>query len=254
MNRRENLVVVGTGMKHSGKSQLLWDRYVKLQPRVIHLDANDEVHEKVKGCIRVMGLPALYRALDAAHRRNARAFNIALTGFSPGDVVSLLRALVPPEGPNNSLARAFGTLALECGEMGMLCQIDGKVSDALSIAIMNARHHGLSLFLATQYPYSLPVASRMNSDEVFFFQQDEPQALVWTRQVVGTVGAQVVSELRDHAFLLYDRGDGMLYQCDKHRRVIRALQKTLKVIGAPLTPAPLPRSAPVAALPDHRES
>lgn len=227
MTDRRNLVVIGTGMKHGGKSKLLWDRYVSKQPRVIHLDPNDETGEKVPHVIRAMGMPQLYALLKIAHERKAREFNISVTGFTPSDVVALLQRLVPSTGPHDSLARAFGTLALECGEMGMLCQVDAKVSDALSLALMNARHHGLSLFLATQYPYSLPPAARMNSDEVFFFAQDEAQALIWARQVIGAEGAAVVAQLRpeDYGFLLYARGAHTLYVCDKSRRVVRSFPK-----------------------------
>lgn len=225
MTDRRNLVVIGTGMKHGGKSKLLWDRYVSKQPRVIHLDPNDETAEKVPHAIRAMGMPQLYALLKVAHDRKARAFNISVTGFAPSDVAALLQKLVPPTGPHDSLARAFGTLALECGEMGMLCAVEPKVGEALAAAMFNARHHGLSLFLATQYPYSLPPAARMNSDEVFFFQQDEPQALQWARQVAGARAAEVVAQLRDYGFLLYERSTGTLYQCDKSRAVVAKFRK-----------------------------
>lgn len=235
MNERKNLVVIGTGMKGSGKSRLLADRYVNHQPRVVHIDPNDEIAERNPRAVRTMGAGALYDALAVAQRRGARAFNIAATGLQTADVAELLRALVPESGPQDSLARAFGTVALECGEMGMLCAIDDKVGDALAAAIMNARHHGLSLFLATQYPYSLPAAARMNSDEVFFFQQDEPQCLVWARQVVGGWGAEYVRALKDHSFLLYERATGLLYLCDKQRRVVDTMPKN--GAGAPPPPA-----------------
>lgn len=225
-------------MKASGKSKLLADRYVQHQPRVIHLDPNDEIAGP--NVLRAMGAAQLFDFLRIAAEKKSRVFNIAVTGFTTADVSQLLRALVPPEGPSRSLARAFGTLALECGEMGMLCQVDGKLSDALAVAMMNARHHGLSLFLATQYPYSLPVAARMNSDEVFFFQQDEPQALVWARQIVGARAADHIAQLRDHAFLLYERATGLLYDCDRNRAVRNCYRKD----GAPVAPEPPP--APTA--------
>ena len=72
MNDRANLVVIGTGMKHGGKSSLLADRYVRHQPRVIHLDANDEVCEKTPGALRAMGAAQLYDFLDVAVRRKVQ--------------------------------------------------------------------------------------------------------------------------------------------------------------------------------------
>lgn len=247
MNGRQSLIVVAAGMTNSGKSRLLWTRYVQHQPRVIHLDTNDEVCERVPGALRAMGMGQLFDLLGVAARRRARRFNIAVTGFQPGEVAELLRALVPTTGPRDSLAAgAFGSLAVECSEMGMLCKVSAEVSDALSIAMMNARHHGVSLFLATQYPYSLPAAARMNCHEVALFQMDEPQALIWARQVVGVAGAEAVEyTLRDHAFILYDRHTGLLYHCDKSGTPTRP---PFTKQGAPAVDPAAPRPSAARAL------
>ena len=239
---RANLVVLATGMKGSGKSKLLWERYVKHQPRVIHVDPNDEVTERLPGrAVRVLGIGATYDALEVAARKGARRFNIAVTGVTPGEVAQLLHALVPPEGPARSVAAAFGSLALECAEMGMLCRSSADVRQELERSLYNMRHHQLSLFMATQYPYALPPGARDNCDSVIFFQQRERQALQWARDVVGDQGAAIVRTLRDYSFLLYERGDGTLYLCDRHQHVVREFRED----GAPLgAPARAPGAAP----------
>lgn len=225
MTDRTNLVVLATGMIESGKSKLLADRYVSRQPRVIHIDTNDEVRERLRGVIRVQGAAALYDVLAVAARRRAQAFNIAAVGLEADELIALCEQLAPASGVDGSLARAFGSLALECGEMGALCQIWPKFAEVLGHTIMRSRHHRLSLFMATQYPYSLPPAVRMNAHEIVFFQQDEAQAHQWARQVVGDVGAAEVARLRDYSFLLYERLTGVLYLCDRAHRVVRRFRK-----------------------------
>jgi hypothetical protein len=233
VNARENLVVIGTGMIGSGKSRLLAERYVRFQPRVIHIDDNDEIRERVPGAVRTLGAGRLFDALALATRKGVRRFNIAAVGLETSDVCSLLDELAPRAGTKPSLALAFGSLAVECGEMGALCVADANVGKALGVAIMRSRHNGLSLFLATQYPYALPPTTRTNCHEVFFFQQDESQALVWCGQVIGAQGAARVAALRDHAFILYERLTGLLYECDKLRRVLRVTRKDGAPIDAP---------------------
>lgn len=225
MNERQNLVAVSTGMIGSGKSRLLHDRYVSRHPRVLHIDDNDEVRERIPGAVRVVGAGAMFDALSAAARRGARRFNIAAVGLESDELGNLLGVLAPRAGGAGSLARAFGTLALEWGEAGAACLSDARVGLALNVALMRSRHHGLSLFLATQYPYALPPSTRTNCHEVAFLQQDEQQALVWARQVVGDEGARCVQQLRNHSFLLYQRLTGLLYLCDRHRAVIRRFRK-----------------------------
>lgn len=236
---RQNLVVLGTGMIASGKSKLLADRYVARQPRVVHIDTNDEI--RTPGAIRVRGLSQLYDVLRIAHEKQARRFTIAAVALEGAELVQLFADLTPASGPADSLAAAFGSLTVECGEMGALCQIYPKVGDALAVAVMRARHHGLSLLMATQYPYSLPPAVRFNAREIFFFQQRDAQALIWARQIVGAEGAEAVRALRDYSFLLYEVESGRLFLCDKSRRVVRTLHEG----AAPPAPAPpAPRRAP----------
>lgn len=228
---RRNLIAFGTGRKASGKSQLLWDRYVSRAPRVIHLDENDEIKYRDANAIVAVGLPALYDVLRAAAGKGAVRWRVALQGLTTDDVRELFFRLAPPAGGVASLSRTFGGIAIETGEVDVIAPASG-VAPEVQGAFKRGRHNLLSLFVATQRPHACGRIVTSQADEIFSFSQHEPADLRYLRLQMGSNVAGVIPRLPKYWHVLYQASTGIAWVCDENRKVDRVIMPDA---GQPLT-------------------
>jgi hypothetical protein len=234
------------GRKGTGKSTLLHRRYVSSAPRVLSLDATvpPETLERNPGAVYVIGLDQLRRVLRLA--AGYPRWHIA-AALEPADVAELFRLLCPPLGsPRASLSRAFGGIAIECGECDLVWPNAGSAPELLS-ALRRGRHYLLDLYLATQRPASCAVDVRAQADALIAFAQTEPRDVDYFARGISRPVGELIRSLEGHEFVFYSRADGRVYVCGEDGAA-RAIYDTA---GRQLAgPARRPAVEPVPAAPE----
>lgn len=220
---RANVIVFGCGRKGSGKTTLLHERFVDASPRVISLDVTGETVERFPHAIPCYSIEEIMHALTRAAEVRATRWHLAAI-LEPYDVSRLFGLLAPiptRDGPP-SLARAWGGVAVECGECDIIAPVSGAMPNVLS-AFRRGRHHMLSLFMATQRPATCARDVTAQADVIFAFAQTEPRDIDWLARTISTPVADLVRGLPRFHCVYYTRDTGRVYVCDERRTPYRVL-------------------------------
>lgn len=247
MSTRQNLIVFACGRKNTGKSQLLHDLFVSRTPRVLSLDFTGETAERNPDAIVCKGWRKLMSTLKIA--AGYGHWHIA-AALEPDDIARLFRLLAPPFGDDQPpLARAFGGLAVECGEAYMIAPNAGADPDIVA-GWRRGRHAMLSLYMAAQRPAAVNREVSAQADIIAAFAQGEPNDLDFLAKTISAPVAEIVAGLTGHDFVYYERGTGKVYVCGADRRPRRILN-TMGAVMLPAGPDDRPAAAqrPAAAAP-----
>jgi hypothetical protein len=213
-----NTIALVTGRKGTGKSRFLWDWFTSRAPRVLSIDPNGESRKLNPNVTMAIGWDALVDALDRA--ADYGRWHIAAV-LERDDFPKLFRLLTPPRGQGESLAEAFGGMAIECGEAFTVYPNAGTPPELLD-ALFRARHYGLDFFLATQRPASIAVDVRSMADIVASFSLGSPRDVTAvSAEMMDLPGiADRLQRLPRYHCLYHTRDDGAVYELDPHRRVV----------------------------------
>jgi hypothetical protein len=214
---RRNSIVFVSGIKGSGKSELLADLFMPVHPRLISIDITGETIERNPEAVAAYGLDELLKALDVATQWPR--WHIA--AFLRRDEIPALFAILAPRiesADTLSFSRELGGVAIECGEVYHIMPNQGaaqEVEDALCIA----RHHQLSWLMATQRPASCSRLLSSQADYLIAFMQTEPIDIAWWSKAISKAAGEQIAQLDVHEFVFFRRGDTVFYVCDAKRRV-----------------------------------
>lgn len=219
---RANKITFACGMKGSGKSHWLYHQHVVHEPRVIHLDPNGDYIDD-KNVLIVSGYDGLLTALDAFAATNQQEWRVAVALDDPKDVAALFDLLAPrADFGRGSLSRAFGGVAVECGECDQPCP-NGATAREVQNGWRSGRHHLLNLHMGTQRPPACDRLLTSQADVVAVFAMDEPIDLDWTAKKFGRPAADVVATLPDHWHVEKCRGERQLRVVDPDGKTARTL-------------------------------
>ena len=199
----QNLIVAVMGRKGTGKSELLYKRYIATAPRVLELSMLEQDLSRDPNVIRALGFGRLMDALkQAAHYER---WHIA-TELEPGDMVKLATMLCPPMGSTKkSLSEALGGIALASGECYQVFP-NGRAADEVLALVRRGRHYKLDLFMATQRPAACSRDITSAADHIYCFQQSEPADVDFVAKTVSKVVARRLPRLGEHEYIRYERG------------------------------------------------
>lgn len=219
---RENEIAFACGMKGSGKSFWLREQFVVKQPRVIHIDPNGDYIDD-KNVLIVAGYDGLLTALDAFAAANQREWRVAVALDDPDDVAALFDLLAPrADFGRGSLARAFGGVAVECGECDQPCP-NGRTAPEIQNGWRSGRHFQLNLYMGTQRPAACDRLLTAQADVVAIFAMDEPIDLDWAAKKFGRPARDVIAQLPDHWHVEKRRGERELSVIDPAGAVARSI-------------------------------
>lgn len=225
-------IVVALGRKGSGKSQLLHDLYTSRAPRVITIGHIAQDLGRDPNVIRTLGRAQLFTALERASAYPRWHIAAAL---EPVDLGELFTLLAPPLGsPRQSLALAFGGLAVACGEAYEIMP-NGRTPDEVLAGLRRSRHYSLDWYLASQRPASIARDATGLADLIFAFAQSEPRDIAFLADTVSRPFADHVRRLvkDEYRCLLHNRDDGSSVILDRARRVVGQLHDELAAAGRP---------------------
>ncbi len=220
--KRANVIAFACGMKGSGKSYWLRERFVLRAPRVIHIDPNGDYLDD-PGVMVVSGYDGLLTAMRAFAATGTRTWRVAVSLDDPAEIAALFDLVAPrADFGRGSLARALGGLAIECGECDVIAP-NGQTPPAVASAWRRGRHHQLDLYMATQRPAACDRLLTSQADVVACFALDEPRDVDWCAQKFGRPGAAEVVKLPNYWHVEKRRGERDLLVVDPKGRTKRTI-------------------------------
>jgi hypothetical protein len=219
--RRANTIAFACGRKGSGKSYWLEHEFVVRAPRVVHIDPNGDYLDDA-GVLVVDGYTGLLTALEAFAAVNQREWRVAVS-LSENETVEFFQLVAPLEDfGRGSLSRAFGGMAIECGECDVIAP-NGRTHPAVASAWRRGRHHQLDLYMGTQRPAACDRLLTSMADVVACFSLDEPRDVTWVTDKMGRAAADEVVRLPEHWHVEKRQGSADVRVIDTAGRTVRQL-------------------------------
>lgn len=208
MTEYESQVVASVGRIGSGKSQLLWELFVSLAPRVLTIGHVPQDLARDPNVIKTRGRTELYAALERAS--GYKSWHIA-AAIDPAQLDELFTLLAPPleDPPESSLSLALGGIAIDSGEAYDLFPV-GYTPPPRLAAIRRSRHYSIDFYLGSQRPHSVHREVTAQAHLIFAFAQSEPRDIKFLAESVSRPFAEQVRALvlEEHRCLVHDRRRG----------------------------------------------
>jgi hypothetical protein len=180
--------VIAAGRTQSGKTEFVWRRYVRREPRVLIIDPGEwrmKRRHLIPGAIFVQGADGVHDAMmQLVEERRSRW--IICADADTDDLLEIQDILIPPRDWDASPVPALGGLAVFMDEVDLSMPLK---DNRLAGYNRRGRHVQLSVYMATQRLGAVNKECTSMAEFIAVMSFDEPRDVQYLRDRLGRIKA-----------------------------------------------------------------